>query len=178
MAVKTADLTLEGDGLRFRARSGSGHELVLDDGAGDAGMRPSELVPLAVAGCTAMDVISILRKKHQDVERYEIRASGIQADDRPNAFTRIDIVHVVSGPSLDVVAVRRAIELSATKYCSVGSTIASGLTEIHHRYVIRGTDGVEETAEVCVIGPFQPASTPEASAASGTAAASPVQIPT
>jgi len=168
VAVKTADLSLEGDGLRFRARSGSGHELVLDDGAGDAGMRPSELVPIAVAGCTAMDVISILRKKQQVVEGYEIRASGIQEDDHPNAFRRIDIVHVVSGPSVDIAAVRRAIELSATRYCSVGSTIASGMTEIHHRYVVRRPGGVEVTEEVVVIGPHAPGRTRESEPATAT----------
>ena len=157
MAVKTAELCLEGDNLCFRARSGSGHELVLDSAAGDAGMRPSELIPIAVAGCTAMDVISILRKKQQVVEGYEIRASGIQDDDRPNAFHRIDIVHIVSGPSIDTAAVRRAIELSATTYCSVGSTIASGSAEIHHRYVIRRPGGIEVTEEVVVIGPNAPA---------------------
>ncbi len=168
MAVKTADLTLAGDGLRFVAESGSGHRIVLDNGAGDTGMRPAELVPLAVAGCTAMDVISILRKKRQPVDRYEIHASGIQEDDHPNAFRRIDIVHVVSGASLDVAAVRRAIELSAVKYCSVGATLSSGMVEIHHRYVVRSPDGVEETDEVLVTGPFQsdapvpPAGTPVA----------------
>lgn len=177
MTGKTAELTLEGDGLRFAARSGSGHSIVLDDGAGDTGMRPSELIPLAVAGCTAMDVISILRKKRQPVDRYEIRASGIQADDHPNAFTRIDVVHVVSGISLDTEAVRRAIELSAMRYCSVGSTIASGMTEIHHRYVIRTPDGVEETDEVLVTGPFQPAGSAGAAATAGATPASPVPIP-
>jgi putative redox protein len=154
VAVKTADLTLAGDGLRFVAESGSGHRIVLDNSAGDTGMRPAELVPLAVAGCTAMDVISILRKKRQPVDGYEVHASGIQEDDHPNAFRRLDIVHVVSGSSLDVAAVRRAIELSATKYCSVGSTLASGMVEIHHRFVVRSADGIEETDEVIVTGPY------------------------
>lgn len=155
--TKTAQLNLEGDGLRFLARSGSGHTLVLDDGAGDTGMRPSELIPIALAGCTALDVISILRKKRQDVSRYEVRASGTQQDDRPNAFTRIDIVHVVEGPSIDVEAVRRAIELSVTKYCSVGATLSSGATEVHHRYVVRSGIRDEQTDEVIVTGPFCPA---------------------
>ena len=171
MAVKTADLTLAGDGLRFVAESGSGHRIVLDNGEGDTGMRPAELVPLAVAGCTAMDVISILRKKRQPVDRYEIHASGIQDDDHPNAFRRIDIVHVVSGASLDTAAVARAIELSATKYCSVGATLASGAVEIHHRYVVRTPDGVEETDEVLVTGPYSPA------VEAATAAPPPVAVP-
>ncbi len=152
MAIKSASVTLDGDALRFAGRVGSGHELVLDDAEGDAGMRPAELVPLAVAGCTAMDVISILRKKRQSVARYEVRASGIQRDAQPAAFTRIDLLHVVDG-DVDADAVRRAIELSATKYCAVGATLASGIAEIHHAYLIRRAGQPDETAEVLVEGP-------------------------
>ena len=78
MAVKTASVTLEGGELRFVGRVGSGHSVVLDDGKGDTGVRPAELVPLALAGCTAMDVISILRKKRQPVTSYEVHAEGEQ----------------------------------------------------------------------------------------------------
>ncbi len=155
MATKTASITLEGGDLQFFARSGSGHELVLDDGRGDTGMRPAELIPMAVAGCTAMDVISILRKKRQPVTSYEVRASGEQADDHPNAFTRIDVVHVLGGGGIDLEAVRRAIELSATKYCSVGATLSSGSTEIHHAYLVRDESGDERMAEVIVTGPHR-----------------------
>ena len=162
MAVKTASITLEGGDLRFVARSGSGHTLVLDDGRSDTGMRPSELIPIAVAGCTAMDVISILRKKRQAVSGYEVRASGEQGDEHPNAFTRIDVVHVIEGRSIDVEAVRRAIELSATKYCAVGATLSSGMTQIHHAYLVRDANGEERMAEVVVTGPFEPAGAPEA----------------
>ena len=153
MAVKTASVTLDGTALRFVATSGSGHTFVLDDGTGNTGPRPAELIPMALAGCTAMDVISILRKKRQDVTRYEVRAEGVQMDEHPNAFTRIDVLHVVDGRGIDVEALRRAIELSATKYCSVGATLSSGITEIHHAYLLRGNDGSEQTAEVIVLGP-------------------------
>ena len=100
-----------------------------------------------------MDVISILRKKRQEVTRYEVLSNGTQMDDHPNAFTRFDVTHVVEGPDLDVEAVRRAIELSATKYCSVGATLSSGRAEIHHSYVVRNGSGVETSAEVIVLGP-------------------------
>lgn len=153
MAVKTASVTLDGANLRFLARSGSGHSFALDNGRGDTGPRPAELIPIALAGCTAMDVISILRKKRQEVTRYEVRAQGVQMDDHPNAFTRIDVLHIVEGPAIDVDAVRRAIELSATKYCSVGATLSSGITEIHHAYLVRDAEGSEQTAEVLVLGP-------------------------
>ena len=153
MAVKTATVTLDGEGLRLVARTGSGHTLVLDDGKGDTGPRPAELIPVAIAGCTAMDVMSILRKKRQVVTGYEVRSEGHQTEGHPNAFTRIDVVHVVDGPALDVDAVRRAIELSATKYCSVGATLSSGITEIHHAYLVRDGAGGEQSGEVIVLGP-------------------------
>jgi len=153
MAHKTATITLDGEGLRLVARTGSGHTLVLDDAKGDTGPRPAELIPVAIAGCTAMDVISILRKKRQHVTAYEVRSEGHQMEGHPNAFTRIDVVHVVDGPGIDVEAVRRAIELSATKYCSVGATLSSGITEIHHAYLVRGGAGGEQSGEVIVLGP-------------------------
>ncbi len=154
MALKTAIVTLDGDGLRFNASVGSGHSIVLDSGEGDTGMRPSELLPVALAGCTGMDVISILRKKRQDVRGYRIEVGGTQMDGHPNAFTRMDVTHVVEGGDLDVDAVRRAIELSATKYCAVGATLASGIAEIHHGYrVIDVVTGAEKTGHVLVEGP-------------------------
>ena len=152
MGQKTAVVTLDGGAMRFSARSGSGHSLVLDDGDGDGGPRPSELVPIALAACTAMDVISILRKKRQVVTGYEVRAVGEQRDGAPAVFTTVDVEHVVDGPEVDVEAVRRSIELSATRYCPVGATLATGITEIRHRYRVRRADG-EHVGEVVVTGP-------------------------
>lgn len=153
MAHKSAHIALAGGAMRFEVRTGSGQTLVLDDLEGGTGPTPAELIPAAVAGCTAMDVISILRKKRQDVTRYEVRATGVQMEEHPHAFTRIDIVHTVEGRAIDVDAVRRAIELSATKYCSVGSTLSTGVTEIHHGYHIRDEAGRDERAEVIITGP-------------------------
>lgn len=155
MGRKTATLTLEGQGLRLVGETGSGHRLVLDNAEGDAGPRPAELVPLAVAGCTAMDVISILRKKRQVVTSYRVEAAGVQRDEAtPHVFTSVDVTHVLEGPDLNVEAVRRAIELSATRYCSVGGTLATGITEIRHRYLVR-TRGVELTGEALLTGPYE-----------------------
>ena len=154
MAVKTASVTLDGEGQRFTARVGSGHALILDDGNGDTGPRPAELIPLALAGCTAMDVISILRKKRQDVRGYRVETAGVQMDAHPNAFTQIDVTHIVTGVGVDPAAVARAIELSATKYCSVGSTLSSGIVEIRHGYrLIDAETGAETSADVLVEGP-------------------------
>lgn len=169
MSLKTATVTLDGGDLRFVARAGSGHSIVLDDAGGDGGMRPAELVPVALAGCTAMDVISILRKKRQPVARYEVRASGTQADAHPAVFTRIDVVHLVDGP-VEVEAVRRAIELSATRYCSVGGTLSTGVSEIHHSYVVRDGAGGEWMGEVLVTGPGGPAPASVAAVAPSAAA--------
>ncbi len=157
MSRKTVHVALQGEGLRFVARTGSGHEIVLDDADGNTGARPAELVPVAVAACTAMDVISILRKKRQPVTRYAVEANGHQRDEgNPHVFTRIEVTHVVEGPAIAVEAVRRAIELSATRYCSVGGTLATGDVEIHHAYVIR-VGGHEERGEVVVTGPNEDA---------------------
>jgi putative redox protein len=154
MAVKTAILTLTGGDMRFEAQVGSGHTIVLDDGESDTGSRPAELVGVALAGCTGMDVISILRKKRQVVTAYEVRTDGVQVDQHPHNFTRFDVTHVVSGDDVDEEAVRRAILLSATKYCSVGSTLASGALEIRHGYILQSADGAEmSSGEVLVIGP-------------------------
>jgi putative redox protein len=153
MGRKSAQITLDGNGLRFVAETGSGHRLVLDDAEGDSGPRPAELVPVALAACSAMDVISILRKKRQVVTAYRVEASGRQSDESPpHVFTRFDVTHLIDGPALDVEAVRRSIELSATRYCAVGGTLASGDVEIHHGYRVR-TRGIELDGEVLVTGP-------------------------
>jgi putative redox protein len=154
MATKTARIRLDGEGLRFSVKTGSGHRFVLDSSEGNSGPSPAELVPAAAAACAAMDVISILRKKRQDVAHYEIEAVGTQSEDQPPIFTRLDVTHIVEGPALDVAAVRRAIELSATKYCAVGGTLAAGATEIHHAYLTRSGKGRWESGEVMVTGPF------------------------
>ena len=100
-----------------------------------------------------MDVASILRKKRQPFTRYEVRVSAEQRDDPPpHVFERIRIIHVVEGP-VEIEAVRRAIELSATKYCTVTGNLASGVAEIHHAYLVYGADGEEHYAEVVVTGP-------------------------
>ena len=127
-------------GLRFVGEAGSGHSIVMDGaadfGGGDSAPRPSELLLLSLAGCTGMDVISILRKKRQTVTSLEVMVSGDQREEHPRAFTRIGLKFVVRGEGLNSEAVRRAIELSQEKYCSVGATLQEGVAittefEIH-----------------------------------------------
>ena len=153
MSTQALTMTLTNDDMRFEAVVGSGHTIVMDNGAGNTGPRPSELLGVSLAGCTAMDVISILRKKRQAVTHYEVRVTGTQVEGHPHNFTRFDIVHVVEGEGIDAAAVARAVELSCSKYCAVGTTLASGELEIHHAYLIRTPGADERFAEVMVTGP-------------------------
>ncbi|MGO9088693.1 MAG: OsmC family protein [Candidatus Sulfotelmatobacter sp.] len=106
------------------ARTGSEHFLLMDDGAGGTGPKPIELVAVGLAGCTAFDVITVLRQKyHQKVTGYEVRVEADQADRPPQVFTDVRIHHVVRGFDIDASAIEEAIRLSEEKYCSVGAMI-------------------------------------------------------
>jgi putative redox protein len=155
VATKTADLRHEG-AMRFVARTGSGFEIAMDNEAGGTAPRPTELLAAAVGGCTAMDVASILAKKRQVVSRYALHVEGVQRDAHPYAFRRVTITHEVEGPAIEVEAVARAIELSATRYCSVSTGLASGYAELHHRFVVISPNGAAPVeGEAAVTGPGQ-----------------------
>lgn len=112
------------DGRQFVARTGTGHHLILDDTAGASGPKPIELVAVGLAGCTAFDVITILRqKKHQRVTAYEVRVEADQAERPPQVYTDVRIHHIVRGHEVDPAAVQDAIRLSDEKYCSVGAML-------------------------------------------------------
>ena len=111
--------TVEGTRMRFGARVG-GQALVLDTGAEAEGPSPAQAVQAALGGCTAMDVISILRKKRQQVTAYEVEVlAERRLDQHPRIFTRMEIIHRVRGRGINPAAVAEAIELSDTKYCAV-----------------------------------------------------------
>ena len=112
-----------GNGRQFIATSGSGHHLLMDDSSGNTAAKPIELVAVALAGCTAFDVINILRKKRQHVADYEVRVEADQAPDPPQVFTEIRIEHRLTGINLAAKAVEDAIRLSEEKYCSVGAML-------------------------------------------------------
>jgi putative redox protein len=116
--------TIQGTGRQFVAESGTGHAFVMDDGEGKTGPKPVEFALLALGGCTAYDVITILRKKRQVVTGYEIELSAEERSEPPNYFTRVEIKHKLRG-QIDPEAVKTAIHLSETKYCSVGVMISS-----------------------------------------------------
>jgi putative redox protein len=114
---------------QFIARTGSGHDFLLDDAAGGTGPKPIELVAAGLAGCTAFDVITVLRQKyHQKVTGYEVRVEADQAERPPQVFTDVRIHHLVTGYDIDVAALEEAIRLSEEKYCSVGAMVQKSAT--------------------------------------------------
>lgn len=139
-------------GLHFEATTGSGHTVAIDDSSDDHGPRPMEYLLAALGACGGMDVAAILTKKRQRVTRHEITVVGHQREEHPRIFTTITVTHEVEGRELDPEAVRRAIELSATKYCPVNAMLAIGTVTIHHRYVARSEAG-ETSGEAIVVGP-------------------------
>jgi putative redox protein len=153
---KTIEVRHEG-GMAFRSTTESGHTIVVDDAAGNTGSRPTEVLMVALATCTAMDVVSILAKKRQQISEYTVHSTSEQRPAYPQVFTKVDLVHDVVGPDLDVRAVKRSIELSARRYCPVSAMLSSGETTIHHRYRVRrtGSSPLDESGEVCVTGPYE-----------------------
>ena len=107
--------------MLFEGAGGSGFVQKLDTdtsvGGDDSGARPMEFIALGLAGCTAMDVISILQKKKQPVSDFKVQLHAERADEHPKVFTEAVIEYLVTGSGVDEAALLRAIELSAEKYC-------------------------------------------------------------
>ena len=118
--------------LAFDGKTDSGHTIPLDasaDAGGEnSGSRPLELIAMGLAGCTGMDVISILHKKRQDVATFEVKVSAERAENHPRVFTRILLEFIVTGRHIELDAVQRAVELSATKYCSVQAMLMKAVS--------------------------------------------------
>ena len=127
--------TVEGTGLVFEARLGSGARFLMDSATEPEGPSPVETLLAALGACGGMDVIGILRKKRQRVTSYEVALNGERAREHPRRFTRIEIVHRLRGRDLSASAIEEAIRLSDTKYCSVHATLAPAV-EIVSRYEI------------------------------------------
>ena len=121
---------------QFTATTGSEHHMLLDDAAGGTGPKPIELVAVALAGCTAFDVITVLRQKyHQKVTGYEVRIEADQAERPPQVFTTVRIHHVITGYEIASAAIEEAIRLSEEKYCSVGKMVKQ-TASLHTTYEI------------------------------------------
>jgi len=127
----------------FIAESGSGHAVVIDgppEGGGrNMGVRPMEMLLMGTGGCTAYDVVHILRKSRQPVEDCVVEIEGRRAEQEPKVFTHIHIHFIVSGKGLNESAVKRAVNLTAEKYCSA-SIMLSRAVEITHDYEIRDVE--------------------------------------
>lgn len=132
--------------VTFLGEAASGHAVVMDgppeSGGRNVGVRPMEMLLLGMGGCTAFDVIHILKKARQPVTDCVVELSAERADSEPKVFTRIHVHFIVSGDGLSEKQVARAVELSAEKYCSA-SIMLGKTAEISHDYVITAAGDAE-----------------------------------
>ena len=144
-------------GMAFHAAPSSGHPMDFDDRQSNTGASPVETVLSALGSCSAMDVVGIMAKKRQDVTAYRILVTGLQRDQYPQVYTEVTITHEVDGNGISEAAVRRAIELSALKYCPVNAMLSAGATTVHHRYRIHseGSSPYDREGEVLSTGPHR-----------------------
>ena len=134
---------------QFVARTGTGHNFILDDAAGGTGAKPIEMVAVALAGCTAFDVITILRQKyHQKVTGYRVHVEADQAERPPQVFHTVRIHHVVTGLGIDEAALVEAIRLSEEKYCSVGAMVQKTATFHTTHEIVEDTTSWPHAAEL------------------------------
>ena len=123
------------NGLCLVGESGSGHSVVMDGseefGGRNTGTRPMEMVLLGLGGCTAMDVLSILNKSHQPISDCVIEITATRAETVPKVFTVIHLHFIVTGQQLKEKLVKRAVDLSAQKYCSVSKMLENTVTMSH-----------------------------------------------
>ena len=127
----------------FLGKSGSGHEVMMDgppeNGGNNLGMRPMEMLLLGMGGCASFDVVLILRKSRQEVTDCVAEIEAERAENPPKVFTKIHMHFIVTGRGLKEAQVKRAIDLSAEKYCSASIMLAK-TAEITHDYEIIETD--------------------------------------
>lgn len=127
------------DGLQFVGESGTGHAIVMDAdtpvGGRNTGMRPMEVLLVGIGSCSGMDVASILTKKRQEVTDIEIKVKGETAGEYPQKFTDIELEFTVKGKNLSEEAVKKALDLSMEKYCSVKATL-EGVAKIKFSYKV------------------------------------------
>jgi putative redox protein len=121
------------DGLQFVARSGQSPAVIIDSSDGGSGVSPMQMVLLGVAGCTAIDVIMIMKKKRANIRRFEVNVTGDMAESYPKRYTHIHIEYVLYGSDIKPKGVEQAIELSEKKFCSA---MASMNAAFEHSYRI------------------------------------------
>lgn len=132
------------DGAMFLGESGSGHTVVMDGppeaGGRNMALRPMETLLIGLGGCASYDVVSILKKGRQDIRDVQTLLKAERAESEPKVFTKIHIRFVVTGKQLKEAHVKRAVELSAEKYCSASIMLGRGGVEITHDYEIVEAD--------------------------------------
>lgn len=115
------------EGMCFDVETGSGHHLLLDaaehNGGQDKGPRPMEMLLVALATCSGMDILAILRKKRQDITAYEVRVLGERTEDHPKIFVEIAVEHIFTGHAIRPEAVQHAIELTEERYCGASAML-------------------------------------------------------
>jgi len=125
------------DNMSFVGESGSGHSIVMDGppefGGRNLGVRPMEMLLLGLGGCASFDVVSMLKKSKQDLVDCEVEIAAERASEEPKVFTKIHLHFIISGNDLSEKRVKRAIELSAEKYCSA-SIMLGKTAEVTHDY--------------------------------------------
>ena len=130
-------------GVTFMGKTDSNHWVPMDGpeefGGSDAGTRPKELLLLSLAGCTGSDVISILNKMREPVKRFEVDIEAEMTDEHPKVYSKIEVIYKLWGDGIKESNLKRAIELSETRYCGV-SAMLRGSVEITNRYEINGEE--------------------------------------
>ncbi len=133
-----ASVVLQGD-VRFEARAESGHRVILDGpaeaGGENAGFRPMELMLLGLGGCMGLDLLLILQRMRQDVAAYRVAIHAERAEEPPRVYTEVRMEHIFQGGSVEASAVKRALELAETKYCS-GSAMFAKTAKITNTFQI------------------------------------------
>jgi putative redox protein len=155
MSIKTGTVVWQND-LDFSGVTGSGYQFAFSGQSGLAGASPMEMVLAAAAGCSAMDVISILKKKRQPVTGFTVEVAGVRAAEHPMTFTEIDMLYIVHGEAVDPAAVARAIELSQTKYCSVGIMLQNAGITIRTSFRIEPAEEVTTNSQQLTANSQQP----------------------
>ncbi|MFD2231680.1 OsmC family protein [Alkalimarinus sediminis] len=129
-----------GGNAKFVGESGTGHKVTMDGppdhGGQNLGPRPMEMLLLGLGGCTSFDVMSILKKSRQDVTDCVAEITAERADEVPSVFTKIHVHFIVKGNNLKENLVKRAVSLSAEKYCSASIMLEKAGVEITHDYII------------------------------------------
>ncbi|MBG2874545.1 OsmC family protein [Proteus alimentorum] len=125
--------------LSFVGESSSGHQIMMDGNSGDKAPSPMEMVLMAAGGCSAIDVVSILRKGRHQVTDCEVKLTSERREEAPRLFTDINLHFIVSGKELTDKIVERAVQLSAEKYCSV-SLMLGKAANITHSFEIKDAD--------------------------------------